>query len=247
MHFLPIYYMEVFANKKDLIIFLAIQHNNIWWFFNIIYFVMMLWLYNICRITFFLLLLLYAANRGTKPRLMIVSRKRTRILSNEDEVARLARKLGYEVVVAEADVSTNLTRFAQTVNSCDVLMGIHGAGLTNMVFLPDNAILIQIVPLGGIEVFARLDFGNPASGMNIRYLEYDIDVKESSLFQRYPINDPVLNDPMSFHRKGWGQLRSTYLDNQNVTVDIRRFKPTLAKALKLLQRWLACLIYLRLF
>ncbi|KAK6148118.1 hypothetical protein DH2020_019030 [Rehmannia glutinosa] len=151
-------------------------------------------------------------------------KKRTRILLNDVEVSWVARKLGYEVVLAEAEMSTNLTRFAQIVNSCDVLMGIHGAGLTNMVFLPDNALLIQVVPLGGIDGFARLDFGNPAAGMSIRYLEYKIKTKESSLGREYPIDHPVLKDPLSFHRKGWGEVRSIYLDNQNVTIDIRRFK-----------------------
>ncbi|KAK6148128.1 hypothetical protein DH2020_019040 [Rehmannia glutinosa] len=177
----------------------------------------------------------WTKGHGTKPRLMIVSRKRTRILLNDVEVSRVARKLGYEVVLAEAEMSTNLTRFAQIVNSCDVLMGIHGAGLTNMVFLPDNAVLIQVVPLGGIDGFARLDFENPAAGMNIRYLEYKIKTKESSLGTEYPIDHPVLKDPLYFHRKGWGEVRSIYLDNQNVTIDVHRFKGTLAKALKLLR------------
>ncbi|KAK6153996.1 hypothetical protein DH2020_013635 [Rehmannia glutinosa] len=180
-----------------------------------------------------------------RPRLMIVSRNRTRILTNVDDVLRLARTLGYEVVLAEAGVSTNVTRFAQTVNSCDVLMGIHGAGrdraiapitgarLTNMLFLPDNAVLIQVVPFGGIDKFARLDFGNPSAGMNIRYLEYKITVNESSLSQQYSSDDPILKHPESY--KGWNAVQSIYLDKQNVTIDLDRFKGTLAKALKLLR------------
>ncbi|KAH6797219.1 hypothetical protein C2S52_021773 [Perilla frutescens var. hirtella] len=171
-----------------------------------------------------------------KPRLMIVSRKRSRILTNEDQVSRQARKLGYEVVSAEGDVSANLTKFAQLVNSCDVMMGVHGAGLTNMVFLPENAVLIQIVPLGAIDIFAKLDFGNPSAGMNIRYLEYKIEMKESSLVRDYSIDDRVLKDPLSIHREGWAKLRDVYLNNQNVTVDVHRFRATLAKALKLLRR-----------
>ncbi|KAG8388007.1 hypothetical protein BUALT_Bualt02G0080300 [Buddleja alternifolia] len=173
---------------------------------------------------------------GKKPRLMIISRKRTRVLMNDREVSRLARKSGYEVVVlAEADFKTNISRFARTVNSCDVLMGVHGAGLTNMVFLPDNGILIQVVPFGGIDGFARLDFGNPSAGMNIRYLEYKITAKESSLSQHYPVDHPILKDPISFNRKGWDVLRSIYLDKQNVTIDMHRFKGVLAKTLRLLR------------
>ncbi|KAL2234399.1 uncharacterized protein LOC105162450 isoform X1 [Sesamum indicum] len=170
-----------------------------------------------------------------KPRLMIISRNRTRAMTNEVHVSRLARKLGYEVVSAEARVSTNVTRFAQTVNSCDVLMGVHGAGLTNMVFLPENAVLIQVVPFGEIDEFARLDFRDPAAGMNIRYLEYKVSMKESSLSQQYPADHPVLKDPKSYRTRGWDALSSIYLEKQNVTIDLDRFRGTLAKALKLLR------------
>ncbi|CAA3005039.1 O-linked-mannose beta-1,4-N-acetylglucosaminyltransferase 2-like [Olea europaea subsp. europaea] len=169
-----------------------------------------------------------------RPRLMIISRTRTRLLTNEAEITTLARKMGFEVIVDEANHLTNLSRFAQMVNSCDVLMGVHGAGLTNMVFLPDNAVLIQIVPLGGIDGFARTDFGEPSDRMNIKYLEYKIKVKESSLSKQYPLDHPVFKDPRSFHIKGWDVLRKTYLDQQHVTIDLHRFKGTLAKAMKIL-------------
>ncbi|CAI9787212.1 unnamed protein product [Fraxinus pennsylvanica] len=169
-----------------------------------------------------------------RPRLMMISRKRTRFVTNDAEITQLARKMGFEVIVDEADHSTNLSRFAQIVNSCDVLMGIHGAGLTNMVFLPDNAVLIQIIPLGGIDGFARTDFGEPSDGMNLKYLEYKIKVKESSLSKQYPLDHPVIKDPRSVHIKGWAVLRKTYLDQQNVTIDLHRFRGTLAKAMKIL-------------
>ncbi|CAI9787209.1 unnamed protein product [Fraxinus pennsylvanica] len=169
-----------------------------------------------------------------RPRLMIISRKRTRILTNDNEITSLARKMGFEVIVDEANLSTNLSRFAQIVNSCDVLMGIHGAGLTNMVFLPDNAVLIQIIPLGGIDGFARTDFGEPSDGMNLKYLEYKIKVKESSLSKRYPLDHPLIKDSTSRRIKGWGGLSKIYLDQQNVTIDLHRFRGTLAKAMKIL-------------
>ncbi|XP_073281923.1 alpha-1,3-arabinosyltransferase XAT2-like isoform X2 [Primulina huaijiensis] len=175
------------------------------------------------------------ARDGTRPRLMVITRKRTRILTNEGEITGMARNLGYEVVLAEATSFSDMSRFAQVVNSCDVLVGIHGAGLTNMVFLPDNAVLIQIVPLGGIDRFAKLDFKNPSGDMNIKYLDYKIRENESSLSEKYGKDHPVLRDPLSFHRNGWEGLKTIYLDNQNVTIDVHRFKGTLAKALKLLR------------
>ncbi|XP_073272115.1 alpha-1,3-arabinosyltransferase XAT3-like [Primulina huaijiensis] len=169
-----------------------------------------------------------------RPRIMIITRNRTRILMNHDEVSQTAQELGFEVVLAEAQKSTNLSRFARLVNSCDVLMGIHGAGLTNMVFLPENAVVIQVVPLGAMDWLAKHDFGEPCVDMKLKYSEYKIGLKESSLSLKYSSDDPVLKDPLSIHRKGWGELRSTYLENQNVTIDIGRFKSTLVEALKLL-------------
>ncbi|XP_073137447.1 alpha-1,3-arabinosyltransferase XAT3-like [Henckelia pumila] len=171
---------------------------------------------------------------GRRPRIMIITRNRTRILMNHDEVSQTARELGFEVVLAEAQKSTSLPRFARLVNSCDVLMGIHGAGLTNMVFLPENAVVIQVVPLGAMDWLAKHDFGDPCVDMKLKYLEYKIGLKESSLSLKYSSEDPVLKDPLSIHRKGWNELRSTYLENQNVTIDIGRFKSTLVEALKLL-------------
>ncbi|XP_060206580.1 alpha-1,3-arabinosyltransferase XAT2-like [Lycium barbarum] len=169
-----------------------------------------------------------------RPLLLIMSRKKSRILLNEGDVSKMAEDLGYEVVLAEDNHSTNLSKFAQIVNSCDVIMGVHGAGLTNMVFLPDNAVLIQLVPLGATDNMAKGDFGDPAGEMNIKYLDYKIDVNESSLVEQYPLDHKVLKDPSSFYRKGWKVFRSIYLDKQNVKVDLNRFRSTLLEAKKLL-------------
>ncbi|KAH7851135.1 hypothetical protein Vadar_007708 [Vaccinium darrowii] len=171
---------------------------------------------------------------GNRPRLLIISRKRTRLLLNEGEIVTMAIGLGFEVVLTDADVNTNLTRFANLVNSCDVMMGVHGAGLTNMVFLPENAIVIQILPLGGMEFLARLDFGDPAQDMNLRYLEYQIGEEESSLRQEYPAGHQVFTDPDSIMKKGWLPFQVVYLDKQNVTLDVGRFRATLLEALNLL-------------
>ncbi|OVA14231.1 Glycosyltransferase AER61 [Macleaya cordata] len=174
--------------------------------------------------------------KSKKPRLLIVSRKRSRKFTNEAEIANMAKSLGYEVIVEDPGISMNLSRFAQVVSSCDVMMGVHGAGLTNIVFLPTNAVLIQIIPLGGLEWFSRHDFGEPAKGMNLRYLEYKIREEESSLIEEYPLDHAVFRDPLSFAKQGWNALKSVYLDKQNVKLDVGRFRPTLLKALELLHR-----------
>ncbi|XP_061374581.1 alpha-1,3-arabinosyltransferase XAT3-like [Gastrolobium bilobum] len=172
--------------------------------------------------------------RRKKPRLLLVSRKRSRSFTNTDQIAKMAKGLGFNVIVMEAGGS--MSKFADVVNSCDVLLGVHGAGLTNILFLPENAIFIQVVPYGGVEWLATYDFGIPSKDMNIKYLEYKIQLEESTLIQQYPLDHMIIKDPPSIGKIGWEAFRSVYLDKQNVKLDVNRFKPTLQKAIELLHR-----------
>ncbi|KAF9671349.1 hypothetical protein SADUNF_Sadunf12G0038000 [Salix dunnii] len=173
---------------------------------------------------------------GTKrrPRLLIISRKRSRAFTNVGDIVTLAKNLGYRVVVAEPDA--DVSGFSQIINSCDVVMGVHGAGLTNIVFLPENAVLIQVIPFGGAEWLSRTFFEEPAKDMNIRYLDYKIRVEESTLLQQYPADHVVLRDPSVIGKQGWLAFQSIYFKKQNVTIDVNRFRPTLVKALELLHQ-----------
>ena len=168
------------------------------------------------------------------PQLLIISRKRTRSFTNIGEITKMASSLGYKVTVAEPTM--NVAKFAELVNSCDVLMGVHGAGLTNIVFLPKNATLIQIVPFGDFEWLARTDYGEPTKDMNVKYVEYKISTEESTLVQQYPPDHVVFKDPYSIQKQGFIAFKSVYMDKQNVKLDVNRFRPTLLKALELLHQ-----------
>ncbi|VAH21746.1 unnamed protein product [Triticum turgidum subsp. durum] len=170
-----------------------------------------------------------------KPRLLIISRQRTRMFLNLPEIIAMAEGLGFEVVVEEANVSSDLSQFSKVVNSVDVMMGVHGAGLTNCVFLPHNATLIQIVPWGGIEGVCRIDFGDPAEQMGLRYKQYSIAVHESSLTDQYPLDHEIFKNPLAFH-KGFEFIKETFMDKQNVRLDCNRFRPVLLQTLDLLNQ-----------
>ncbi|WOL02869.1 hypothetical protein Cni_G11588 [Canna indica] len=170
---------------------------------------------------------------GRKPRMLIISRGHSRKFVNIDQIVGLAEEVGFEVVVFEAQF--DLAEFSRIANSCDVMLGVHGAGLTNFVFLPTNAVLIQVVPFGRHEWISSTYFGNPTKGMGLKYLEYTIDVEESTLTELYPRDDPVFTDPKSIHKRGWFKMGEIYLDKQNVRLDLNRFRPVLVKALELLR------------
>ncbi|KFK39153.1 hypothetical protein AALP_AA3G207100 [Arabis alpina] len=169
-----------------------------------------------------------------RPRILVLSRGRSRAFMNSEDIARAAREIGFEVVVAEAN--TSMASFAQTVNSCDVMLGVHGAGLTNMVFLPENAVVIQILPLGRFEWVAKTAFEDPSKGMSLRYLEYKIAAEESTLVQKYGRDHEIVRDPPAVAKRGWATFRSVYLIQQNVSIDINRFKPVLVKAFEVLPK-----------
>ncbi|KAJ4792842.1 hypothetical protein LUZ62_044088 [Rhynchospora pubera] len=168
-----------------------------------------------------------------KPRLLIIGRNHTRKIINVDEIVAVGEELGFEVVVNNTS-SHDVGEFARTVNSFDVMMGVHGAGLTNEVFLPTNAVMIQIVPFGNLEGMSENDFGKGARNMMLKYLQYSIIEEESTLIDLYPRDHAVFRDPESIHRQGWAAMGEIYLNQQNVKLNITRFKPILARALELL-------------
>ncbi|KAG0531603.1 hypothetical protein BDA96_04G036600 [Sorghum bicolor] len=177
-----------------------------------------------------------AASRGGatghgKPRLLIISRRGSRRFLNEREMARAAADAGFEVRVAEPDQHTDMATFAALVNSADVMVGVHGAGLTNMVFLPRGAVLIQVVPFGGLEWLTSVTFKDPAADMEVNYMDYNVKLEESSLLDQYPRNHQVLTDPYAVHKQGWDALKTAYLDKQNIRMDLDRFRATLREAM----------------
>ncbi|XVF03807.1 hypothetical protein REPUB_Repub05bG0024700 [Reevesia pubescens] len=168
-----------------------------------------------------------------KPVLMLISRRKTRRFLNEDEMVEMMEELGFQVTRAEPGRISNLDKFAEVVNSCSVMVGAHGAGLTNEIFLPTGAVMIQVVPLAN-EWAATNYFGEPAKEMGVRYLEYKIEPEESSLINTYSRDHPVITDPESVISKGYYAFRSMYIDGQDIKINLERFKKTLIEAMQLL-------------
>ncbi|KAK3157855.1 hypothetical protein QOZ80_2AG0129170 [Eleusine coracana subsp. coracana] len=169
---------------------------------------------------------------GMRPRMLIISRASTRRLTNLDDVARDAMELGFNVTVAEA--GADVPAFAAMVNAVDVLLAVHGAGLTNQIFLPTSAVVVQIVPWGKMDWMATNFYGKPAQDMKLRYVEYYIGEEETSLKDKYPREHLVFKDPDALHKQGWQALAETIM-KQDVSVNLTRFRPFLLQALDKLQ------------
>ncbi|KAJ3685204.1 hypothetical protein LUZ61_014368 [Rhynchospora tenuis] len=163
-----------------------------------------------------------------RPRLLLISRKWSRKILNVNETVTIASDLGFEVIVMDGG-DVPLDKFAQIVNSCDLIVGVHGAALSHMVFLPQNAVVIQIIPWGRLEGFCWCDYAFTVPKAKLKYLEYQISLEESTLLSKYPRDHPYIQDPFAVHVKGWFVLKDVYMD-QDVTLDLQRFRGTLVEA-----------------
>ena len=115
----------------------------------------------------------------------------------------------------------------------DALVGVHGSDLTSFLFLrPGSGALAQIAPLGLTQLSRNL-FGTPAVRMGLHYEQYDVSARESSLSRKYPAGHVVVADPARARREQgkqeWELVEHVYLRGQNVSLDLGRFRETLAR------------------
>lgn len=169
-----------------------------------------------------------------RPRLLLLSRTKSRKFLNEDEMIAMMHEVGFEVaVVRGSKVASNLTRMARLVNSCSVIVGVHGAGLTNDVFMARGGVVVQVEPLG-TEWISKVMFGDTARAMGLHHLRYKIEEEESSLVKLYGRNSSVVTDPGSVYRDGgYMTARAVFIDQQNVKINLARFRSTIVEALSI--------------
>lgn len=162
-----------------------------------------------------------------KPQLTVISRTHSRAIVNEEDVIKVGEELGFSVHVFEPSRSTPMAKVYGVIHGSDVLLGVHGAGLTNFLFMRPGSVLVQVKPIG-LEWVSRTYYEKPPKYLGVEYLEYKIEVNESSLLQKYGADSLVIKDPGAFQRK-WPHKRVHWTE-QNVTIDIARFRKCLIKA-----------------
>ena len=168
-------------------------------------------------------------HRLTRPKLVIVARNGSRAITNQDALVRLAEEIGFSVEVLKPERSTELAKIYRVLNSSDVVVGVHGAAMTHFLFMKPGSVFIQVIPLG-TDWAAATYYGEPAMKLGLNYIGYKILAKESSLYQDYSKDDPILMDPDSVNKKGWEFTKKIYLDSQNVRLDLGRFQKRLLRA-----------------
>ncbi|RXH90270.1 hypothetical protein DVH24_032627 [Malus domestica] len=83
-----------------------------------------------------------------RPKLMIVSRNKSKSKTNEDLLVEMSEKIGFEVEVLRPNSSTKLAKIYWVLNLSDVVIGVQGATMTYFLFMRPGSMLIQVIPLG---------------------------------------------------------------------------------------------------
>lgn len=168
-------------------------------------------------------------DEAKRPKMVVLSRKGSRAITNEKLMVKMAERVGFEVKVLRPDKTTELAKIYRELNESDVMVGVHGAAMTHFLFMRPNTIFIQIVPLGTAWA-AETYYGEPAKKLGLKYIGYEIRPKESSLYNKYDKEDPVLVNPDSITKKGWEYTKKIYLDGQNVRLNLSRFQKQMDRA-----------------
>ncbi|KAL4558045.1 hypothetical protein LXL04_036241 [Taraxacum kok-saghyz] len=164
-----------------------------------------------------------------KPKLVIISRNGSREIMNEILLVKMASKIGFSVTVVKPQRTSELAKIYRELNSSDVMVGVHGAAMTHFLFMKPGSVFIQVVPLGTTWA-AETYYGEPAKKLGLRYIGYEIVPRESSLYEEYESEDPVLSDPNSVNDRGWEFTKKIYLDRQKVRLNLVRFRKRLIRS-----------------
>ncbi|KAK8554303.1 hypothetical protein V6N13_073205 [Hibiscus sabdariffa] len=170
-----------------------------------------------------------------KPKLVILSRNGSRAIVNENMVVKASEEIGFEVHVLRPERTTELAKIYRSLNSSDVMVGVHGAALTHFLFMQPGSVFIQIIPLG-TDWAAETYYGEPARKLGLKYIGYKIMARESSLFDEYDKDDPVLRNPRSLTKKGWEYTKKIYLEDQTLRLDMERFRKRLVRSYEYVTR-----------
>jgi len=171
---------------------------------------------------------MYPNSKG-KPILTLVSRKgsSSRDILNEEEVIKLAEDVGFNVRVLKPSRDSSVADAYKLIHSSHVLLGVHGAGLTNLLFLRQGSVLVQVVPIG-LEWASETYYNKPNKILGLEYVEYKVEANESSLSWEYGADSLVIKDPKAYTEGKWDK-QLVYLKKQNVKIDLIRFRNCLTK------------------
>ncbi|ELR12100.1 uncharacterized protein ACA1_077520, partial [Acanthamoeba castellanii str. Neff] len=170
--------------------------------------------------------------RPTESHVGIISRSFKRFLLNEQELLHATLQMN---VSAELLLFDTLPFYqqVQALRRTTVLVGMHGSGLTNALYLQRGAVLLQIMPFktgGGAAAYQGFTHGAGAV-----YKEWTNPCQECTVMHWDILNEQEKADKAGIlERGGWsagGSLYFWFWVNQETYVDPKKFQALIRDAL----------------
>jgi hypothetical protein len=115
---------------------------------------------------------------ATHVKIGIISRRVKRFVLNEYELVDIAQEMGYECVLLPLERMTIYEQMRE-FRSLDVLVGMHGSGLDNVIFLHPGSVLLQLMPFKNEH---RASFVSSAERARVVYKEWQATDSAKSFF-----------------------------------------------------------------
>ena len=113
------------------------------------------------------------------PRIGLISRKQKRFILNERRLLDVGRSMGVSGELLPLEFMTFYEQLSH-LQQCTILIGIHGSGLMNSMFLPRNSVVIQIIPY---NVEGATGFFRPTAVANgMHYMEWRNPDQKKTVF-----------------------------------------------------------------
>jgi len=118
--------------------------------------------------------------KTNKKRIVWLSRGKNqrRAISNEKLVYNSLKSripnLEYLVINSSILRKNPMIKQAEMFNDVDVLVSLHGAGLTNMLYMPEDSLVVEIMPKG----YSKDTYMNFAKRLKLRYKRLTADAAE---------------------------------------------------------------------
>jgi len=168
-----------------------------------------------------------------RPVLTLISRRNKRVILNEHELVEAAQALGMEVQLVALE-RMPLYDQMRALRRTTVLVGIHGSGLTNGMFLPKGAAMIQLMPHGVYR--GGSFFSKPAASAGAQYMEWTNPDASASAFHWEFMGEDMQGKVGSMLKRGDaccgdGTFFSFWI-NQDTRVPVGEWRGLLERALQ---------------
>lgn len=168
----------------------------------------------------------------SRVRVGLISRRRKRFILNENELVDACLAMNLDVQVLPLEQMTLFEQLA-ALRSVTILVGIHGSGLNNAIFLPRGSLLLQILPY---KLNYKGAFAANARHAGIEYREYALPDPNLAVFHWEFLGDKELKKGKeAILQRGSptsGSEVYTFWINQDIIVPVDDFRRLILDAVK---------------